>query len=109
PSPGRWPSPLSAKKIDRRLMRYRDQQTCRQRLRVSRTACVVSAARPVLAEAFDACARAILILLGRATANPARTDEDATAEDRHSTLAEKPGAALGHDNATQRGMVGARR
>jgi hypothetical protein len=62
-----------------------------------------------LAEAFDACARAILILLGRATANPARTDEDAAAEDRHSTLAEKHVVALGHDNATQRGMVGARR
>ena len=62
-----------------------------------------------LAEAFDACARAILILLGRATANPARTDEDATAEDRHSTLAEKHVVAFGHDNATQRRMVGARR
>src|SRR4029453_10996288 len=41
------------------------------------------------------------------TSNPAGTYENAATEDRHGTLAEKHVVALGHDNAAQRGMVGA--
>jgi hypothetical protein len=60
-------------------------------------------------ETFHPCAGAVLILLSGATANPAGAYEHTAAEDRHGTLAEKHMIALGHDNAAQRGMVGARR
>src|SRR5262249_40819979 len=60
-----------------------------------------------LLETFHTCAGAVLILLGRATTNPAGAYQHTTAEDRHGTLAEKHVVALGHDNPAQRRMVGA--
>src|SRR5262249_33175718 len=52
---------------------------------------------------------AVLILLSRPAPNPAGAYKYAAAEYRHGTLAKKHVTTLGHDDAAQRGMVGARR
>ena len=64
-------------------------------------------ASSTLLETFHPRAGAVLILLSRTSTNTAGTYEHAATEDRHCTLAEKHMVALGHDNAAQRGMVGA--